>query len=95
MSEEQNLKNHFDLTEFYRQKELRRKIAAKRPIAEKMAIVERLREFERSLADVRQENKAIRAAKKIQLKFKLAELNRSRQAHSPPLSLNARACGSV
>jgi hypothetical protein len=59
-----------DLTEFYRRKEARRKAEAKRPVSEKMAAVMRLREFERSLADVRRDNKEKRAAKQIRIDIK-------------------------
>jgi hypothetical protein len=59
-----------DLTEFYRRKEARRKVEAKRPVSEKIATVERLRQLENSLADIRKENKARRAAKQIKIQIK-------------------------
>ena len=59
-----------DLTEFYRRKEARRKVEAKRPVSEKIATVERLRQFENSLANIRKENKARRAAKQIKIQIK-------------------------
>ena len=59
-----------DLTEFYRRKEARRKVAASRPVSEKMAVVVRLREFEHSLAEVRRVNKEKRAAKQISINIK-------------------------
>lgn len=70
MSNENQTNSYPDLTEFYRVKEERRKIAAKRPVSEKMATVARLRDFERSLADIRKANKAKRAAKEIKLHIK-------------------------
>lgn len=51
-------------------KEELRKVEAKRPISEKIAAVKRLREFERSLADVRKANKRKRAAKQIRINIK-------------------------
>ena len=59
-----------DLTEFYRRKEAHRKVEAKRPVSEKIATVERLRKLENSLADIRKENKAKRAAKQIKIQIK-------------------------
>ncbi len=70
MSNDQRSKHYPDLTEFYRQKEARRKSEAKRPVSEKMAAVVRLRDFERSLANIRQMNKAQRAAKQIKIEIK-------------------------
>ena len=63
-------KKYPDLTDFYRRKEELRKLQARRPAAEKMAIVERLRDLERSLSDVRKENKAKRAAKQVRIEIK-------------------------
>jgi hypothetical protein len=63
-------RNYPDSTEFYRQKEARRKSEAQRPVSEKMAAVVRLRDLERSLANTRKINKAQRAAKQISLKIK-------------------------
>jgi len=60
-----------DLTDFYRRKEARRKVEAKRPISQKLATVERLRQLENSLADIRKENKAKRAAKEIKIQIKI------------------------
>ena len=59
-----------DLSEFYRRKEARRQVEAKRPVSEKIAAVKQLRDLERSLADIRQENKAKRAAKQIKIEIK-------------------------
>ena len=59
-----------DLTELYRRKEARRKLEARRPVTEKMATVARLRDFERSLADIRKANRAKRAAKEIKIEIK-------------------------
>ena len=70
MNSEHDLKKYADLTEFYRRKEARRKLEAMRPVSEKMAIVERLRKFQISLADIREENKARRAAKQIKIEIK-------------------------
>jgi hypothetical protein len=70
MNSEHNLKQYPDLTQFYRRKEARRKVAAMRPVSEKMAIVERLRKFQSSLTDMREENKARRAAKQIKIQIK-------------------------
>lgn len=63
-------KEYPDLTEFYRRKEAGRKVEARRPVSEKMAVVARLREFERSLANVRKVNKEKRAAKQIRINIK-------------------------
>jgi hypothetical protein len=68
MSNDQRSK-YPDPTDFYQQKEARRISEAKRPVSEKMAAVERLRDFERSLAEIRKENKALRAANQIKLKI--------------------------
>jgi hypothetical protein len=62
-----------DLTEFYRRKEARRKVEAKRPVSEKIATVERLRQFEKSLTDIREANRAKRAAKQIKLHIKSSD----------------------
>ena len=70
MSGEYNLKKYPDLTEFYQRKEARRKLEAMRPVSEKMAIVEKLGKFQSSLADMRKENKARRAAKQIKIEIK-------------------------
>lgn len=59
-----------DPTELYRRKEAHRKLAARRPVTEKMAAVARLRDFERSLADIRKANRAKRAAKQIKIEIK-------------------------
>ena len=56
--------------DFYQRKEAQRKIEAMRPVSEKMAAVLRLRDFERKLENVRQENRAKRAAKQIRIEFK-------------------------
>lgn len=63
------MKNHRS-TELYRLKETHRKSEAKRPISEKMATVARLRDFERQLEDIRQANRATRAAKQIKIQIK-------------------------
>jgi hypothetical protein len=68
---EHSKKEYPDLTEFYRRKEARRKAEAQRPVSEKIATVERLRQLEKSLADIRKENKARRAAKQIKIHIKL------------------------
>ena len=39
--------------------------------ADKIASVERLRELEKSLADIRKENKAKRAAKQVKIQIKI------------------------
>lgn len=70
MSENKNPKRYPDPTELYRRKEAHRKSEARRPISEKMATVARLREFERSLEDIRKANRARRAAKEIKITFK-------------------------
>jgi hypothetical protein len=59
-----------DLRDFYQRKEAHRKTAARRPVSEKMEAVLRLRDFERKLEKVRQENRAKRAAKQIRLEIK-------------------------
>ncbi|HXQ34099.1 MAG TPA: hypothetical protein VN843_08810 [Anaerolineales bacterium] len=70
MSGDEFNKSYPDATEFYRQKEARRKAEAKRPVSEKLAAVVRLRDFERSLQDVRQANRAKRVAKQIKVQIK-------------------------
>ena len=67
---EHSIQKYPDLTEFYRRKEARRKIDAKRPVSEKIAIVERLRQLERSLAEIRRDNKVKRAAKTVKIDIK-------------------------
>lgn len=63
-------KRYPDSTELYRRKEANRKNEAKRPVSEKMATVARLREFERSLEDIRKTNRSKRAAKEIRIHIK-------------------------
>ena len=70
MSDEKQLERYPDLTELYRRKEANRKNEAKRPVSEKMATVARLRDFERSLEDIRKANRAKRAAKVIKIHIK-------------------------
>lgn len=70
MSRDESNKPYPDATEFYRRKELHRKKEAKRPVSEKLAAVVRLRDFERKLQDVRQANRAKRAAKQIKVQIK-------------------------
>ena len=70
MSNEPHDREYPDLSEFYRRKEAHRQVEAKRPVSEKMAAVRRLRDLERSLADIRKENKAKRAAKQIKIDIK-------------------------
>ena len=70
MSEEKPNKNYPDTTELYRRMDAHRKAEARRPLSEKMAAVVRLREFERSLENIRQANRAKRAAKQITIKIK-------------------------
>lgn len=67
MSKDNQPKKYPELTDFYRRKEAHRKAEAKRSISEKMETVARLRQFEQSLADIRQQNKEKRAAKQIRL----------------------------
>ena len=54
----------------FQRKEANRKHEARRPVSEKMAAVERLRDFERSLEDIRKANRAKRAAKEIKIQIK-------------------------
>lgn len=70
MSDEKHLDRYPDPTELYRRIEANRKNEAKRPVSEKMAAVERLRDFERSLEDIRKANRAKRAAKEIKIQIK-------------------------
>jgi hypothetical protein len=70
MSDNKQLERYPDPTEFYRRKETNRTNEAKRPISEKMATVTRLRDFERSLADIRKANRSKRAAKQIKIHIK-------------------------
>jgi len=70
MSDNKHPDRYPDPTELYRRKEAHRKNEARRPVSEKMATVARLREFERSLEDIRKVNRAKRAAKEIKLKIK-------------------------
>ena len=70
MSNNKTSDRYPDPTELYRRKEAHRKNEARRPITEKMAAVARLRDFERSLEDMRKANRAKRAAKEIEIKIK-------------------------
>lgn len=70
MSDEKHLERYPDLTELYRRKEANRKSEAKRPISEKMETVARLRDFERSMENIRKANRAKRAAKEIKIQIK-------------------------
>ena len=70
MTDDKHLESYPDPTELYRRKEANRKNEAKCPISEKMAAVERLRDFERSLEDIRKTNRAKRAAKEIKIQIK-------------------------
>lgn len=70
MSENEQFKRYPDPTELYRRKEAHRTNEARRPVVEKMAVVARLRDFERSLAEIRKANRARRAAKEIEIKIK-------------------------
>ena len=70
MSDEKHLAPYPDPTELYRRKEANRRNHAKRPVSEKMATVVRLRDFERSLEDIRKANRAKRAAKEIKIQIK-------------------------
>jgi len=69
-NDDKNLEGYPDTTELYRRKEAHRKDEARRPISEKMATVARLRDFERSLADIRKANRAKRAANEIIIEIK-------------------------
>ena len=69
MSEKDFTKSNRDM-DFYQRKEAHRKTAARRPVSEKMAAVLRLRNFERALEEVRQSNRAKRAAKQIKIEIK-------------------------
>ena len=70
MSDKKHLESYPDLTELYRRKEANRKNEAKRSVSEKMATVVRLRDFERSLEDIRKANRLKRAAKEIKIHIK-------------------------
>lgn len=70
MSDTKNPDHYPDSTELYRRKEANRKNEARRPISEKVATVVRLRDFERSLEEIRKANRAKRAAKEIKIKIK-------------------------
>jgi len=70
MSDDKHLERYPDPTELYRRKEAHRKNEARRPVSEKMATVVRLRDFERSLEDMRKANRAKRAAKEIKIQIK-------------------------
>lgn len=70
MSNKKTPDRYPDPTELYRRKEVQRKLEARRPVTEKMATVTRLRDFARSLEDIRKANRAKRAAKEIEIKIK-------------------------
>ena len=70
MSDQKRVERYPDPTELYRRMEAHRKNEAKRPVSEKMATVVRLREFERSLEDIRKANRFKRAAKEIKINIK-------------------------
>ena len=63
-------KDYTEVAELYQRKEAYRKTAAKRPVSEKMSAVLRLRDFERKLENIRQINRAKRAAKQIRIAIK-------------------------
>ena len=44
--------------------------ASKRTVAEKLAVAERLRDLQRALAPVRSANRAKRAGRKVEIRFK-------------------------
>ena len=70
MSDDKRFEPYPDPTELYRRKEAHRTNEARRPVSEKMATVTRLRDFERSLENIRQANRAKRAAKEIKIEVK-------------------------
>jgi hypothetical protein len=70
MTGEECNENYSDRTELYRKKEANRRGEARRPVSEKMAVVRRLRDFERALENIRQANRAKRAAKEISIQIK-------------------------
>ena len=70
MSNDKTSYRYPDPTELYRRKEAHRKLEARRPVTEKMATVARLRDFERSLDDIRKAHRAKRAAKEIKINTK-------------------------
>ena len=70
MNDEKPNKKYPDTTELFRKKEAQRKIEARRPVSEKMAAVVRLRDFGRSLENIRKANRAERATKGITIKIK-------------------------
>jgi hypothetical protein len=70
MSDEKRPERYPDPTELYRRKEANRKNEARRPVSEKMATVARLRDFERSLEEIRKANRLKRAAKEIKIQIK-------------------------
>ena len=70
MSDDKRLDQYPDPTELYQRKEANRQNEARRPVSEKMAAVARLRDFERSLAEIRKANRAKRAAKQIKIEIK-------------------------
>jgi hypothetical protein len=67
MNDHQSDKNYPDNTELYRRMEARK---ATLSLSEKMAALKRLREFGRATANLREMNRARRAAKQIKIRFK-------------------------
>ena len=70
MSHKTENKTYPDPSELYSRKEAQRKKEAMRPVSEKMAAVTRLRDFERSLEDIRKTNRAKRASKQVKIEIK-------------------------
>jgi len=63
-------KEHAGNVELYRRRADGRAQEANRPVSEKIATVKKLRDVERSLANTRQVNKALRKAKQVKISIK-------------------------
>ena len=59
---------------------------AKRPISKKIATVKRLRDVERSLANTRQANKALRKAMQVKISIKHVEASSDSREEDGPFS---------
>jgi hypothetical protein len=70
MNNQEPFKDNPASKDLYRLKEAHRRNEARRPISEKMATVARLRDFQHQLEQVRQTNRAKRAAKQIKIEVK-------------------------
>ena len=70
MSKNEISGKHGENVELYQRMAQARLLESKRPVFEKIATTKKLRDLERSLANTRQANKAIRKAKQVKISIK-------------------------